>query len=158
MDTTPAWPAATPGDGRERGYRMSDRLSRRGMMPVPALAQALAEEGEDALPGILRGGGIVGAATVVEEGVPGVGVDLDIVGNVVAVERGVELAAVRRGEVLAGVGADHRAGALDGRERLRVDAVERGDGLEAVVGAGPGDGEAAAHAEADGAKASGIHP
>ena len=41
-------------------------------------------------------------------------------------------------------------------ERPRVGGVERSDGFEPVVGAGPGDGEAASHAEADDSQAAAV--
>src|SRR4029077_9224736 len=71
--------------------------------------------------------------------------------DVVASERDVQRATCACGEVLLGVRPDDRAHALDRVDRSRIGAVERSYSLQAIISAGPRDGEASAHAKADGA-------
>src|SRR5258707_1536864 len=115
------------------------------------------EEGHDALPGVLGCLLIVMAALVVEERLLGTGVDFDVVGNGVLFQEGVEFLALGRGEVFARVRADDRAHTGHGCEGAWVRSVEGCDGLEAIIGTGPGNGEAATHAETDSAKTLFIH-
>src|SRR5258706_6155976 len=104
------------------------------------LADMFFEEGHDTLPGVLGCYGVVVADLVVEDRVLGAGVDFDVVGDVVLVQKGVEFLALGRGEVFAGVRADDRAYTGHGCEGAWVRTVEGGDGLEAIIVTGPGSG------------------
>src|SRR5258708_17881481 len=68
---------------------------------------------------------------------PRAGVDLDVVRDAVAGHGLVELPSRSGGEILFGVGADHRAQAPGDFERARVGGIERRDRFEARVRAGP---------------------
>src|SRR5579883_66132 len=108
------------------------------------------EKCQYALPCIFRRFGMVVPTLIVEEGVLAVGIDFDVMGDVVLIEGAVQFLALRGGEVSVRVGADDGAEARDRAKRARVAAIEGRDGFEPLIGAGPGDGEAAAHAETDG--------
>src|SRR5260221_5809269 len=68
-----------------------------------------------------------------------------------------QLLAVLCREVLFRIGADDWARARHRRQGTRVSGVVWRDGLETLVLGTPGNGEAATHAEADGANALGVH-
>jgi hypothetical protein len=51
-----------------------------------ALTEVLFEKGQDPLPGILGGCGVIPAARLVEKGVFRAGINLDVVGNLVAIQ------------------------------------------------------------------------
>src|SRR5450759_1477938 len=88
---------------------------------------------------------------------PGAGVDLDVMRDVVPVELFIERASCVGGAILPRVEADHGPTSLGHLQRARVGAVEGRDGLETRVGAGPGNGEPTTHAEADGAQALSVN-
>src|SRR6266516_7419100 len=123
-----------------------------------ARANVLTEKAQDALPGVARRRLGVGGTLIVEERVPRVWIDLDVVRNVIAVQRGVQLLARQGGEVLAGIRTDDGTDARDGFEWTRIPSVVRGDGLEPVILTGPGDGETAAHTVPDRAEMGGVYP
>src|SRR6202165_2537484 len=61
-----------------------------------------------------------------------------------------------RGEIVFGIGANHRTNAVYSLERPRIRGIEGCTGLEARIGARPSDGKAAAHAESNRAHALGV--
>jgi hypothetical protein len=115
---------------------------------VAGLTDMFLEEGQYPTPGVFGRDWVV-VSGFLEEWVAGVGVGLDVVGDAVAFERRVELAPGPGRQVLFGVGTNDGTSTGDGVEGARVRAVERCHDSEALVGAGPGDSETAAHAEAD---------
>src|SRR2546426_11237911 len=98
------------------------------------------------MPRIIGGFYVVCAARVVEERMPGVGIDLDVVRDLLAGQGLVDRASCPCGEIVFRIGAHYRAQSFHDLERPRIDAVERSDRLEAWVGASPRDREASAHA------------
>jgi hypothetical protein len=61
----------------------------------------------------LRGLSVVGAPLIVEEGVSCVGVDFDVVDDVIFTEFNVQLVSCLRSEIFVGIGADDGTGTLD---------------------------------------------
>ena len=123
---------------------------------VGYLSEVFGEEGGDSRPGVRRRSRVMVGSGGVEEGVFGALVDLDVMGDAVRLERRIQLAAGPGREVLARIGADHRAGSRNGLEGAWVQAVEGRDDLEARIGAGPGDRIGPAEAEADRPEPMGI--
>src|SRR6266480_1419661 len=87
----------------------------------------VAEELHDAGPRVFGGRLVVGLAGGVHERVLGTGVGLDVMRDAVLAELDVESAPRLCGEVVLGIGADHRAKSTHDIEWPRVDGIERGD-------------------------------
>src|SRR5438128_6083731 len=93
------------------------------------LYELLSKELQNAAPRIVSGLFVVGGSGVVEERVPAVGVDLDVVGDAVLSQCSFEGAPRAGGEIATWIGADHGTRSLANLCRATADAGERCDRL-----------------------------
>src|SRR5581483_4938193 len=111
----------------------------------------------DPLPGVLRCRLVVITPLIVEERVLRARIDFDIVRDVIAIQFYIKLLSLCCRKIFVRIGANDGAEAGDSLQWTRIRAIVRSNGLEPIVGAGPGDGESAAHTEADGSQFFRVH-
>src|SRR5262245_14163937 len=85
------------------------------------------------------------------------GIDLDVMRNLVTFQLDVEFLAHAFAEISLRVWANYRPQARNGFQRVGIRAVIRRNGVQAFVGGGPGNDEAAAHAEANRTDTPAVH-